>query len=135
MIMTFRGEPKWIWDIPEDLWPHTFQVGYDRYVLPKKNSIGWLINHSCDPNCLVSGLSIVTKRKVLGGEELTFDYSSDVDWPGFRLICKCGASDCRGIVRAYRFLPKELKQAYGRNVAPYILRRYGVRRRLPFNQR
>ena len=126
-VATFRGTPRWIWDIPEYLWPHTFQVGYDRYVLPRRNSVGWLINHSCNPNCIISGMSIVTKRKIRRGEELTFDYSSDVDWPGFRMACRCGSPNCRGVIRAYRFLPKKLKLRYGRHVAPFISRRYGVK--------
>jgi len=125
-VATFRGRPRWIWNIPEHLWPHTFQVDYDRYVLPRRNSVGWLINHSCNPNCIVSGTSIVTKRKIPRGEELTFDYSSDVDWPGFRMDCACGSSKCRNVVRAYRFLPKKLKLRYGRNVAGFIMRKYGI---------
>ncbi len=125
-VATFHGKPRWIWDIPEHLWPYTFQVDYDRYVLPRKNSVGWLINHSCDPNCFVSGTSIVAQREISRGEELTFDYSSDIDWPGFKMVCRCGEPNCRGVIRAYRFAPKELKQKYGRHVAPYISMKYGL---------
>ena len=124
-VATYGGKTKWIWDIPQDKWPHTFQVGYDRYRVPKRNSVGWLINHSCDPNCVVSGMSIVTARDVQRGEELTFDYSSDVDWPGFAMVCRCGSASCRGVVKAYRFIPRSVKLRYGSHVAPYILRRYG----------
>jgi hypothetical protein len=123
-VATVRGRPRWIWDIPKHLWPHTFQVDYDRYMLPRRNSIGWMINHSCDPNCVLFGMSIVTKRKIQKGEELTFDYSSNVDWPGFRMGCRCGSAGCRKVIRAYRFLPKELKLRYGRHVASFILREY-----------
>jgi hypothetical protein len=125
-VATFLGTPRWIWDIPENFWPHTFQVDYDRYALPRRNSVGWLINHSCDPNCFVSGRSIVTQRDVRRGDELTFDYSTDVDWPGFRMVCRCGSINCRKVIRAYRFLPKKLKLKYGRHVAPYISRKYSL---------
>ena len=125
-MASFAGTPKWIWDLPERLWPYTFQVGYDRYALPSENSRGRYINHSCEPNCVVSGRSIVTERNIEKGEELTFDYSTDVDWPGFKMTCRCGSSKCRGTVRAYRFLPKKLKLRYGRNVADYISGEYGV---------
>ena len=124
-IAAYRGEPRWIWDIPEELWPYAFQVDYDRYVVPRKDSVGWFLNHSCDPNCLVAGLSIVTGRNIAKGEELTFDYSSDVDWPGFAMKCRCGARTCRGTVKAYRFLSGKLKRNYGRHVAAFIVRRYG----------
>ena len=124
-VATFLGAPKWIWDIPERYWPYTFQLDYDRYVLPRKSSGAWYINHSCEPNCVVSGRSIVTKRPIRAGEELTFDYSTDIDWPGFRMACKCGSPRCRKVIRAYRFLPKRLRLRYGRHVARFILREYG----------
>ncbi len=123
-IATFRGTPRWIWDIPVEAWPYAIQVDYDRYVVPRRKGVGWYINHSCEPNCVMSGLSIVTEREVEKGEELTFDYSTDVDWVGFRMACKCGSDRCRGTIRAYRFLPKELKRRYGRSVAPFIRKKY-----------
>jgi SET domain-containing protein len=126
VVATFRGTPRWIWDIPEQEWPYAFQVGYDRYVLPRRKTRGRYINHSCEPNCVVLGRSIIAERGISRGEELTFDYSSDVDWPGFKMECACGSSRCRKVVRAYRFLPKRLKLRYGRNVTDFIFRRYGV---------
>jgi hypothetical protein len=126
-VTTFRGAPKWIWDIPEHYWPYTFQVDYDRYVLPRRSSRARYINHSCEPNCMISGRSIVSSSSISKGEELTFDYSTDVDWPGFKMTCMCGCPKCRKVVRAYRFLPKRLKLRYGRSVADYILREYGAR--------
>ena len=129
-VATYTGRTRWIWDIPQDLWPHTFQVDYDRYRVPRKNSPGWYINHSCDPNCIVSGVSIAAQRAVRRGEELTFDYSTDVDWRGFAMACRCGSPHCRGTVRAYRFLPKEVKMRYGEHVAPYISRKYELKARM-----
>lgn len=125
-VATYGGRTRRIWDIPRDVWPHTFQVGYDMYKVPRRDSVGWLINHSCDPNCVISGTSIVTARAIRKGEELTFDYSTDVDWPGFAMACRCGSPRCRGTVRAYRFLTMKLKRKYARHVAPFILKRYGV---------
>lgn len=127
-VATFYGRPKWIWDIPEEVWPYTIQVDYDRYVLPRRKGVVWYMNHSCDPSCVISGNGLVAERDIKKGEELTFDYATDVDWPGFRMTCSCGSLDCRKVVRAYRFLPAKQKQRYGRNVAPFILREYFQRR-------
>lgn len=124
-VATFGGTPKWIWKVPKQVWPHTFQVDYDRYVVPRRSSAAWAINHSCEPNCLIRGRSIVAARRIETGEELTFDYSTDVDWPDFAMVCKCGSSGCRRVVRAYRYLPERLRLRYGRNVADYIWKRYG----------
>jgi len=125
-IANYCGKTRWIWDIPRDLWPYTFQVDYDRYKLPRRNTIGWYINHSCSPNCVISGSSILARRDIKRGEELTFDYSTDVDWPGFAMKCRCGSLNCRGTIRAYRFLPKELKLRYGERAAPFIVKKYGI---------
>jgi len=125
-VATYRGKARWIWDIPRDLWPYTFQVDYDRYKVPRKGSVGWFINHSCDPNCVVSGNSVAARRDIKRGEELTFDYSTDVDWPGFAMACRCGGRGCRRTIRAYRFLPREVAMGYGRYVAPYISKNYVI---------
>jgi hypothetical protein len=123
-IATFRGKPKWVWEIPVEVLPYTIQVDYDRYVVPKRGGTIWYMNHSCEPNCGITGNRIVAERDIANGEELTFDYSSDVDWPGFRMKCSCGCTTCRKVIRAYRFLSIALKLRYGRHVAPFILRRY-----------
>ena len=131
VVATFLGTPRWVWDIPKREWPYTFQVGYDRYVLPRRNSRGRYINHSCEPNCVVSGRSIIAERGISAGEELTFDYSTDVDWAGFRMDCSCGSPKCRRVVKAYRFLPKKLKLRYGRSVADFILKKHGALATIP----
>lgn len=128
VIASFRGRPKWIWDIPQEIWPYTIQVDYDRYVVPRRGGVAWYFNHSCEPNCAISGKSIIADRDIDEGEELTFDYSTDVDWDGFRMKCSCGSRRCRKVVRAYRYLPAKLKLRYGDHVAPFILREYFQRR-------
>ncbi len=105
-------------------WPYTLQVGYDRYVVPRRHGVIWYFNHSCEPNCGIKGTRIIAERDIMKGEELTFDYSCDVDWPGFTMPCKCGSPACRKVVRAYRYLPASVKKKYGDRVAPFILRAY-----------
>jgi hypothetical protein len=128
VIGSFRGKPRWIWEIPQELWPYTIQVDYDRYVVPRRRGVVWYMNHSCAPNCVISGSRISAERDIEKGEELTFDYSTDVDWTGFSMRCTCERPDCRKVIRAYRFLPEEVKLRYGRHVAPFILREYFGRR-------
>ncbi|HKT22322.1 MAG TPA: SET domain-containing protein-lysine N-methyltransferase [Nitrososphaerales archaeon] len=123
-IAEFAGRPRWIWDIPERIWPYTIQVDYDRYVVPRRKGVIWYMNHSCAPNCVISGNRIVADRDIEEGEEITFDYSTDVDWAGFRMKCSCGSPGCRKVVRAYRYLPAKLKKRYGSRVAPFILKGY-----------
>ena len=36
LVWDYAGDEKWIRDIPRELWQYSFQVDYDRYVVPKK---------------------------------------------------------------------------------------------------
>lgn len=121
-VYEYKGKPRWIWEIPRRYWEHCFQVEYDRYVVPRAGSTGWCINHSCNPNCWVSGeRSIVTMRSVRRGEELTFDYSTNVGWDGYLMVCKCGEKNCRRVVTDYSRLAGELKRRYVGHVSPFLL--------------
>jgi SET domain-containing protein len=121
-VIRFGGRPRWIWDIPRGMWDHCLQVGYDRYVVPARGSFGWYVNHSCDPTCVMKGeRSIATLREVKKGEEVTFDYSTNVGWVGFAMECRCGAENCRGTIRSYWGLDESWRRRYGKNVSPYLL--------------
>ena len=122
-VIGFYGRPRWIWDIPRWCWDHCFQVDYDKYFVPKVGSFGWYINHSCNPNCSVHGeRELVASRRIRKGEELTFDYSTNVGWDGYAMECLCGARNCRGVILSYAHLGEELKRKYGSNVSPYLMR-------------
>lgn len=58
------------------------------------------INHSCEPNLgarIVKGhILYFSLRDIHPGEELTVDYHFDKKVE--RVICKCGASKCRGTI-------------------------------------
>jgi len=64
------------------------------------------LNHSCEPNCealFVDGrIWIVAIRDVRAGEELTFNYSYDLE--DYREHpCRCGAKGCVGFIVAEEF--------------------------------
>jgi SET domain-containing protein len=74
------------------------------------------INHSCDPNCesdVVDGhVYIVAIRDIAPGEELTYDYSLEVEAetsPGEErdYACRCGSVCCRGTMLEPRPDPEE----------------------------
>jgi uncharacterized protein len=124
LVWDYAGEERWIKEIPKRLWRYCFQVDYDKYVVPKKWSAGWFMNHSCQPNCVIMGRTkVVALRRIEPGEEVTFDYSTNVGWDGFSMKCKCGTRECRKVVRSYGFLADELKGRYGACVSAYLLRR------------
>lgn len=126
LVIDYQGEEKWIWDIPEELWQYTFQVDYDLYILPERDSTGWYLNHSCEPNCVILGRTrIVALSTIEAGEELTIDYSTNVGWDGFAMECSCGSSSCRKIIRSYRYLNEGLRRRYGACVSRFLLEKSG----------
>jgi hypothetical protein len=121
-VWDYAGDERWIHDIPKRLWQYCFQVDYDRYVVPKRGSAGWFMNHSCEPDCMIMGRTrIVAMRRIEPGEEVTFDYSTNVGWDGFAMRCECGAKSCRNVVKSYAHLPEELKGRYGACVSAFLL--------------
>jgi uncharacterized protein len=71
------------------------------------------INHSCSPNCDAEldgdRVWIVTRKEIVPGEELTFNYGYDLteykDYP-----CQCGSPDCVGYIVAEEFFDHVRKQ-------------------------
>ncbi|KOB67346.1 putative huntingtin interacting protein [Operophtera brumata] len=67
-----------------------------------KGNVSRFINHSCDPNAetqkwTVNGelrIGFFSKRDIVGGEEITFDYQKVAQ------RCYCGAENCRGWIGA-----------------------------------
>ena len=61
-----------------------------------------LINHSCNPNCEVTGKSlklwIFALRDIKRGEELSYDYGFGFDEDFKQFPCKCGAKNCVGYI-------------------------------------
>ena len=61
-------------------------------------NIARYINHSCAPNCEVQKttrtLWIVARRKIIKGEELTYNYGYDRK----EVRCNCGTKNCCGYI-------------------------------------
>ena len=70
-----------------------------------------LINHSCNPNCEVDIIRgkiwIISIKKILKGDELSYDYGYDFDKDDFKdHICNCGSSLCIGYIISKDDWPK-----------------------------
>jgi hypothetical protein len=79
------------------------------------------INHSCDPNGVMSGSTIVVAmRDIEVGEALTYDYatSDGSDYDEFE--CVCGSVFCRGKVTGQDWMLPELQIRYRGNFSPYL---------------
>jgi hypothetical protein len=83
-------------------------------------------NHSCDPNLwLIDSVTLVARRNIAPGEELTFDYATfyEIDDWVVAEDCQCGADDCRGLVMGSDWRIPELQERYKGHFSPLLERR------------
>jgi uncharacterized protein len=77
-------------------------------------------NHSCDPNLwLADEVTVVTRRPVEAGEELTIDYATMTVLP-WEMECSCGAASCRGVVTGDDWRRPDLRERYAGHFSPFI---------------
>lgn len=81
-------------------------------------------NHSCAPNLWLAGAtSLVARRDVAAGEELTQDYATYTGVESWRMPCRCGSDGCRGVVTGRDWRLPALRWAYGDRWTPPLLAR------------
>jgi len=92
----------------EENWNDTEKEIFRRYAYPVSNEVfllwdndpsAWAPqNHSCQPNTAYDGLNVIAICAIAPGQELTLDYSSFLDERMEPFQCRCGATNCRGLV-------------------------------------
>jgi hypothetical protein len=90
------------------------------------------INHSCDSNLwLLDEVTMVARRDIAPGEELTLDYALTTVEPTWTLDqpCHCGSALCRRIITGNDWQLPEVQQRYQRHFAPFINERIRTRNR------
>lgn len=103
----------------------SIQVDADLYLVSGETpDSGDMLNHSCEPNCGLSGqLLLIAMRDIAPGEELSFDYAmcDASDYDEFR--CLCGAPTCREVVTGSDWRDPDLREKYAGWFSPYLTRR------------
>jgi hypothetical protein len=119
-MYTWKEVESWSEERRRDFDWYGFQCGVDRYSSPQ--GLSREMNHSCDPNTWWSGsTSLVARRDIEAGEEITYDYSTtDVDHV-FEMECSCGGPLCRGTISNRDYLDPEWQKRYGTNLPPHVL--------------
>lgn len=82
------------------------QIGKDRFIEPRRFSLFWYLNHSCEPNAYVDGQRLIARKDILKGEEVVADYSLFTDFASWDMVCGCRTSSCRKIILPYLKLKK-----------------------------
>jgi uncharacterized protein len=112
-------------ELPADRQSRSIQVEEELFLVvgPERQPAD-LINHSCTPNCGMSGATILlAMRDIAVGEAITYDYamSDGSDYDEFE--CRCGAANCRGKVTGDDWMLPEVQLAYRGYFSPYLARR------------
>jgi len=82
-------------------------------------TIDAFMNHSCDPNVwLVDEVTLVTRRPLRAGDELTIDYALWGELESWN--CCCGSPLCRGRLHADDWRRAELQERYRGRFSPFI---------------
>jgi hypothetical protein len=90
---------------------HSLQIGPEEYIMCPSPFL--FSNHSCDPNGgLNQSLEMIALRDIMPGEEICWDYSTSMLERSWEMICHCGSSQCRGVVRDFDLLPVHLQSRY-----------------------
>ena len=81
------------------------------------------MNHGCRPNVRIDtarrGMAALVP--IAAGDELLFDYDT-TEWDMAEPFgCRCGAAECRGVVRGYRHLTPEQQVRLAPIAAPHLL--------------
>ncbi len=81
-------------------------------------------NHSCDANLwMADAVTLIARRAILPGEEVTSDYALyTADLP-FELACHCGSAACRGRVTNDDWRRKGVQERYAGHFSPFLNRR------------
>ena len=100
----------------------SLQLNSDTYLLSGDvPEAGDMINHSCEPNCGISGTSSVqTLRDIEIGEELTFDYAMSDSSQYDEFNCACGKDKCREKITGMDWQKKDLQAKYSKYFSAYI---------------
>ena len=99
----------------------TVTIDEDQHLVLPANTVIHFGNHSCDPTLWhVGPYQIATRRSVAAGEEATIDYGTQSGAPGFRMICRCRASSCRGVVTSDDWEDKGMQARYAGHWVPAL---------------
>jgi uncharacterized protein len=104
---------------------HSFQMETEIHV--ELDAPAHRIRHSCAPNTGVrnnrfGGYDFIAMQPIAADDEITYDYET-TEYVSIAVPeCRCGAAECRGRTRGYKYLPERVRARYGCYLASYLLR-------------
>lgn len=120
-ILGFQGRVLRGCDLSDDLL--AMQIGPDLWLCSDGSLLDDCVNHSCDPNSGFGNGEIIlyALRDIAAGEEITWDYSTSINEPGWTLECRCESPNCRKIVRSWGELTEDERERLRPTALDYLL--------------
>lgn len=102
---------------------HSFQIKEDTHM--QLDKISRSINHSCEPNTgirnnLCRAYDFIALRNIKKGEEITWNYETTEYISIAVKKCLCGARNCKGTIRGFKFLDQATRNKYGEFIGDYL---------------
>jgi hypothetical protein len=102
----------------------TLSIGQNLNLVLPPNVANHAGNHSCDPNTWwVDPYTVIARRDIDSGEELTLDYATITDDPSFAMPCWCRSAACRGQVTGLDWKLPQLQVEYRQHWVPILRER------------
>ena len=99
---------------------HAWPLTDDTWVIWEHNPDDWTpVEHSCDPNCWLTGLDLTARRAIPFGEEITLDYATRYNERMPTFNCECRSPICRRTIRGTDYLT-DIVDRYGEHVSDYV---------------
>jgi uncharacterized protein len=126
-ILTYNEWAK----LPVKLRHMVLQINDELFIGPDNEDDlgdGDYINHSCDPSAGINGhIYLVAIRDIHKGEEITFDYITNVtEKNDFRINCTCGSDQCRKIITGNDWKNVNLQNKYKGYFSYYIQQKIDI---------
>jgi uncharacterized protein len=97
------------------------QIGEATHLVDVPTAVGGM-NHSCDANLWMRDeVTVVARRDIAAGEELTQDYALYTASPTWTLQpCRCGAPVCRQVITGKDWQRSDVQERYRDHFSPFL---------------
>ena len=104
----------------------SIQIDDDKHIEGTDGSNAFL-NHGCNPNAYVdwTNLCLRARRTIASGEEVTCNYFTTDYELHTTFVCHCGAAECKGEIRGFKYLSREEQEELKPWLPPFLKRKIG----------
>jgi uncharacterized protein len=102
----------------------SIMVEEDAFLVSIEEGYADWVNHSCDPNAwLVGQITLFSRRDIIAGEEICFDYGTCLGLPETKFRCHCHTTECRKYITGNDWKLPSLQSIYKGHFMPYLERK------------